>query len=982
MKAGGYYDIGEVFVTKLNPDGDTLVYSTYLGGSGGDQAYGIAVDGNGSAYVTGHTDSTNYPTQNPYQGTNTGGSDVFITKLSSSGNTLVYSTYLGGSNSDEANGIAVDGNDNAYVTGMTDSTNFPTENPYQSAFAGSSDAFVAVVSSSESSDPSSNVCFKQVELTSIDGEPVLADEDAKIILTITNSNVNDIPESGWNMEIYFNDSYNRGLLDLPLTTYSQKSTLVQKRKTLITIPALKPGENKVPIPISLSTLDLKNDYHLSFADTLDIYGSPAPSSIDYSDLNHQAHADISIMSATQGDLAECGWGIVKLVIKGVVYSATKGLPLDDAGLKASYKFFVAVGIFAGEALVDGVFNKEDLRDLVMESLKLLWSIVKIVASITCAPCKMAIMIVDFLAELYSGLQTLNVCADVISSIAFDVTSYFNNLGVSIKLFIFKHGTEITITNSLGQVISVANGTISNEIPDSSAFYITDGEVILIPGNDSMNIQIKGTNTSTMEIACAVPLWDNQSLYNQYMIPVIPGTILTTTYTNKSGVDPIKVDIQGDGQVDQIKYPDVSEISPAMYFPDFTDTANPNSWRSLLIIQNPNGATANVTLQLRSRSGDLLYQGSHTIPAHGVAALRPRDLAGSDCAGSAVLTSNQTIIGSCQITRNSNEMCMSYIAFDRLASNLYYPDITDTTNLDSWRSLLVLQNPHPTEAKITLEIWSRSGDLVYSGNRNIPDHGAAAIRPRDLTGADLAGSVVITSDRPIAGTCQITRNSNEICTSYNAFQRASVELYYPDFMDTANPDSWQSWVVLQNPTSSPANITLNVRSRSGDLLFNGNASIRAYGVSAIRPRNLVGADCAGSVVVSSDQPITGTCQITRNSDEMCMSYNALDQGSNTLYYPDFTDTANPDSWRSLLDIQNPTASAANITLEIRSRAGDLLYSGAQIIPAHGVNAIRPRNLAGSDCSGSVVVSSDQPIMGTCQITRNDNSTSMSYSAAFG
>ena len=85
--------------------------------------------------------------------------------------------------------------------------------------------------------------------------------------------------------------------------------------------------------------------------------------------------------------------------------------------------------FCWEALVDGVFNKEDLRDLVMESLKLLWSLVKMVASLTCSPCEMAMKIVDFVAELYSGWPTLNVCADVISSIAFDVISYFNNLGV-------------------------------------------------------------------------------------------------------------------------------------------------------------------------------------------------------------------------------------------------------------------------------------------------------------------------------------------------------------------------------------------------------------------------------------------------------------------------------------------------------------------------------------------------------------------------
>ena len=112
----------------------------------------------------------------------------------------------------------------------------------------------------------------------------------------------------------------------------------------------------------------------------------------------------------------------------------------------------------------------------------------------------------------------------------------------------------------------------------------------------------------------------------------------------------------------------------------------------------------------------------------------------------------------------------------------------------------------------------------------------------------------------------------------------------------------------------------------------------------------------------------------------MSYNAIDHGSLTLYYPDFTDTTNPDSWRSWLVIQNPTAAAVSVNLDIRSRAGDLLYSGSKVIPAHGVAAIRPRDLVGADCSGSVMVTSDQPIVGTCQISRNNNLMCMSYTAS--
>ena len=88
----------DAFVTKLNAAGSALVYSTYLGGSGDDDGNGIAVDSSGNAYVTGYTDSTNFPTANAFQAAFGGGSgDAFVTKLNAAGSALVYSTYLGGS---------------------------------------------------------------------------------------------------------------------------------------------------------------------------------------------------------------------------------------------------------------------------------------------------------------------------------------------------------------------------------------------------------------------------------------------------------------------------------------------------------------------------------------------------------------------------------------------------------------------------------------------------------------------------------------------------------------------------------------------------------------------------------------------------------------------------------------------------------------------------------------------------------------------
>lgn len=121
-----------------------LIYSTYLGGSAFDSAYGIAVDSAGNAYVIGTTSSANFPTQDAFKANYGGGPyDVFVTKLNPSGNALVYSTYLGGSSDDNGYGIAVDSAGNAYVTGATSSTNFPTVNPFQANNGGGSyDAFV------------------------------------------------------------------------------------------------------------------------------------------------------------------------------------------------------------------------------------------------------------------------------------------------------------------------------------------------------------------------------------------------------------------------------------------------------------------------------------------------------------------------------------------------------------------------------------------------------------------------------------------------------------------------------------------------------------------------------------------------------------------------------------------------------------------------------------------------------------------------
>ena len=114
----------DAFVVKLDPTGSTVLYSTYIGGASTDLAHAIAVDSNGNAYITGETQSTDYPVVNALRTTKSGGVDAIVTKLNPTGNALVYSTYMGGSLLDSGLAIAVDSTGAAYIGGSTFSLNF------------------------------------------------------------------------------------------------------------------------------------------------------------------------------------------------------------------------------------------------------------------------------------------------------------------------------------------------------------------------------------------------------------------------------------------------------------------------------------------------------------------------------------------------------------------------------------------------------------------------------------------------------------------------------------------------------------------------------------------------------------------------------------------------------------------------------------------------------------------------------------------
>lgn len=138
---GGFF--GDGFVTKLDASGSHIVYSTFLGGSGEDGCEGIDVDNDGCAYVVGFTLSYDFPLANEFQSILAGSEDAFVTRFTPWGNTVYYSTFLGGSESDFCYGVAVDDTGSAFLIGKTESVDFPLENPFQGFNMGEYDAFMA-----------------------------------------------------------------------------------------------------------------------------------------------------------------------------------------------------------------------------------------------------------------------------------------------------------------------------------------------------------------------------------------------------------------------------------------------------------------------------------------------------------------------------------------------------------------------------------------------------------------------------------------------------------------------------------------------------------------------------------------------------------------------------------------------------------------------------------------------------------------------
>ncbi len=197
----------DAVIVKLNASGSSLIYSSYLGGTATQSAYAVTVDSASEAVIVGQTYSSNFPTLNAYQSSLSGSNDIFVSRFSPSG-TLKASTYFGGSGNDSGLGLAADAFDNVYLTGYTQSTDFPTVNPYQASNAGGKDAVVVKWSSTSATPVYSTYLGGSVDDT---GRSIIVDSQGRAIVTgETNRDIvwnnNTFPQVGANQSFGGGDS--------------------------------------------------------------------------------------------------------------------------------------------------------------------------------------------------------------------------------------------------------------------------------------------------------------------------------------------------------------------------------------------------------------------------------------------------------------------------------------------------------------------------------------------------------------------------------------------------------------------------------------------------------------------------------------------------------------------------------------------------------------------------------------------------------
>jgi hypothetical protein len=361
--------------------------------------------------------------------------------------------------------------------------------------------------------------------------------------------------------LYFNDLLGVGS-DLWETIYNQQSsTLVQERDLQFVFPEIPPGEKTIQIPILLSMRDPINykDQYMAYADQLIACGNPVPQEIDCTNSNHRAVGQIEIASNIYGDSAGCIWDIF---ILGFQFAVKKAKLFADC--PGASEIFKNIGLISYQVIEDSNSKEPDVPIYFKHVIDQVIALAE-----TCKPLPVLekiSKIFDFMEDIYT---TAGSCLSMITSWMVELTSIYNDAGIKFEMITINDSAdvEVTIESAFGEIIHITGQGIINEIPGARTFFgsappaikttsnVEIPLVILVPGDTDLKIKVTSNKSSSIEFNCVGSKGTDSHVSERFIIDVIPGTILATTYSKDVGYQPMSVDYDGDDKIDYYAYPD-------------------------------------------------------------------------------------------------------------------------------------------------------------------------------------------------------------------------------------------------------------------------------------------------------------------------------------------------------------------------------------------------------------------------------------------
>jgi len=392
---------------------------------------------------------------------------------------------------------------------------------------------------------------------------------------------------------------------------------------------------------------------------------------------------------------------------------------------------------------------------------------------------------------------------------------------------------------------------------------------------------------------------------------------------------------------------------ALLFPHVFEDS---TWNSYIQIFNSAGLTASVTIQCYDNSGNLLNSHSTYLAPRASIAVKPRDLNnGAKFIGSVVAGSDQLLTGFYRYTNVAGTMVDSYNALTSTQNDLYFPHVFENSH---WTSTIVLLNPSSSAATVTIQVYNDLGVLLNTYETIIAAHAKLVAQPRQFNNDHkFVGSLVVQPDVGLAG-CQIYMNTGYTRTgAFSVGSSPSAILYYPHVFENS---MWSSYLVLFNPSSSQASVTIKAYNNAGNLLNVFSTTIRPRAKLGALPAVFnKGIKFAGSLIVESTQGVVGYLACSNAAGTVSFGYLASPIGSKVINVTHVIDTT---SWAGYVAIFNPSNSAAYVTVYAYDTSGNLLNAYTANIQPDAKLGATPRTLnKGKYFTGSLVINSDQPLV---------------------